>query len=119
MADAPAENQGLLASLKHPLRRRILRAMASRTPISPRELADALDEPLSSVSYHVRVLAENGVVKEVRRRQVRGATQHFYRWALKTKWAQMVLRETEDDAPKAKKKKAKGRQAKKRPKDKR
>lgn len=92
--------------------------MANRTPISPRELADALEEPLSSVSYHVRVLAENAAIKEVRRKQVRGATQHFYRWALKTKWAQTVLRETEDDVPKAKrKKKAKGKQAKKRPKD--
>jgi DNA-binding transcriptional ArsR family regulator len=120
MASEPTENQGILAALRHPLRRRILRAMADRTPISPRELADALEEPLSSVSYHVRVLAENGVVKEVRRRQVRGATQHFYRWALKTKWAQAVLRETEDDAPKpGRKKKSRGKQAKKRPKGKR
>jgi DNA-binding transcriptional ArsR family regulator len=118
MAGAHPENHGLLAALRHPLRRRILRAMANRIPISPRELADALDEPLSGVSYHVRVLAENGVVKEVRRKQVRGATQHFYRWALKAKWAKTVLRATEDDAPKPKrKKKPKGKQAKKRPKD--
>jgi DNA-binding transcriptional ArsR family regulator len=122
MADPLGENQGLLAALKHPLRRRILRVMADRKPISPRELAGALEEPLSTVSYHVRVLAENGVVKEVRRQQVRGATQHFYRWALKAKWAKTVLRATEGDAPKPKpkpkpKKKPKGKQAKKRPKD--
>ncbi len=30
---------------------------------------------------------------------MRGATQHFYRWALKSKWAQDVLRETKDDPP--------------------
>jgi DNA-binding transcriptional ArsR family regulator len=119
MADDPAENQGLLAALKHPLRRRILREMADRKPISPRELADALDESLSGVSYHVRVLAKTGVVKEVRRKQIRGATQHFYRWALKARWAQTVLRETDDDPSGGKRKKSpKGKRPKKPPKDK-
>jgi DNA-binding transcriptional ArsR family regulator len=124
MADNSAEHQGVLAALRHPLRRRILRAMADRKQTSPRELAEQLDEPLSNVSYHVRTLAELGAVKEVRRRQVRGATQHFYRWALKSKWAQDVLRETKDDPPKGKGKgtgkgKATGKKDEKKPKRKR
>jgi DNA-binding transcriptional ArsR family regulator len=120
MADDSAEHQGLLIALRHPLRRRILRTMADRKPISPRELAEELDESLSGVSYHVRILAKNGVVKEVQRKQVRGATQHFYRWALKAKWAQTVLRATEDDPPTVKrKKKPTSKRPKKQPKDKR
>ena len=48
-------------ALGHPLRRRILREMLDeRTRTSPRELAAELGEPLSNVSYHVRVLAECG-----------------------------------------------------------
>jgi DNA-binding transcriptional ArsR family regulator len=130
MADNSADHQAALAALRHPLRRRILRAMADRKQTSPRELAERLDEPLSNVSYHVRTLAEHGAVKEVRRRQVRGATQHFYRWALKSKWAQDILRETKDDVrdkppkPKGKgkgkvtgKKKPKRKRTRKRPKD--
>jgi DNA-binding transcriptional ArsR family regulator len=92
MAGGTSDNQELLAALKHPLRRRILRAMADKRRISPRELADRLDESLSNVSYHVRVLAENGAIEEVDSRQVRGATQHFYRCTLRAKWALTVLR---------------------------
>ena len=45
-------------SLKHELRRRILRVMSNEVPVSPRQLADLLGELLSNVSYHVRVLAD-------------------------------------------------------------
>jgi DNA-binding transcriptional ArsR family regulator len=102
MAGKGADNHALLAALRHPLRRRILRVMADKKPISPRELADRLEEPLSNVSYHVRVLAEHGVIEEVSTKQVRGAKQHFYRWALKAKWAIAVLRKSEGKPPKDK-----------------
>ncbi|HEX3173170.1 MAG TPA: helix-turn-helix domain-containing protein [Solirubrobacterales bacterium] len=92
MAGNGSDNHALLAALKHPLRREILRAMADRKPISPRELSDQLEESLSNVSYHVRVLAEYGVVEEIDSQQVRGATQHFYRCTLRAKWALTVLR---------------------------
>ena len=55
-----ADDNELLIALRHPLRRQILRAMASQAPISPREISDELREPLSNVSYHVRVLADCG-----------------------------------------------------------
>jgi DNA-binding transcriptional ArsR family regulator len=96
MAGEPPDNHTLISALKHPLRRRILRVMADRKPISPRELADRLEEPLSAVSYHVRVLSGHGLIEEVSRRRIRGATQHFYRWILKAKWAIAVLKEPED-----------------------
>jgi DNA-binding transcriptional ArsR family regulator len=102
MAGKEADNHALLAALNHPLRRTILRLMAGKKAISPRELADQMDEQLSTVSYHVRILARRGAVKEVSRKQVRGATQHFYRRTLKAKWAMTVLRERDKDPPKDK-----------------
>jgi DNA-binding transcriptional ArsR family regulator len=81
----------LLIALRHPLRREILKQMVGDKAISPRELATILERPLSNVSYHVRVLVECNVLTLVRTRQVRGSTQHFYRSAVKDKWAQAVL----------------------------
>ena len=95
MAGKSDDNHDLLAALRHPLRREILRVMIDRKPISPCELAKRLDLPISNVSYHVRVLAQRKVIKAAGEKQVRGATQHFYRWALKAKWAIQVLKATE------------------------
>lgn len=81
----------LLLALRHPLRRTILRTLIGDKPRSPRELADSLDEPLSNLSYHVRVLLDCGAVKLVRTRQVRGSTQHFYRSTVRVHWARTVL----------------------------
>jgi len=74
---APVES--LAAIVTHPLRRRIWYAMAEQRPISPRELADELREPVNDVAYHVRVLRDMGVIELAGTRPVRGATQHFYR----------------------------------------
>lgn len=72
-------NQALLGALKHPLRRLLLRHYVEAPEmLSPRELAPQTRQPLSSVSYHVRQLAEAGAVVLADERQVRGAVQHFY-----------------------------------------
>ena len=68
----------VVRALAHPLRVRILRILDERTA-SPRELAQELDAPLGNVSYHVRTLAQLGLIKLVRRRQRRGAVEHYYR----------------------------------------
>ncbi|HVV91422.1 MAG TPA: helix-turn-helix domain-containing protein [Solirubrobacterales bacterium] len=81
----------LLIALRHPLRREILRAMAARDPISPREISNALREPLSNVSYHVRVLADCGAVELVDTEPVRGSMQHFYSTTIDEPWALAVL----------------------------
>jgi DNA-binding transcriptional ArsR family regulator len=85
----------LFTALGHPLRRRILRKMIEEGgEISPRELALDLEQPLSALSYHVRVLAECDAIKLVRTKQIRGSTQHFYRPAIRAQWARTALRTT-------------------------
>ena len=96
MAPAPKAND-LFNALGHPLRRRILRKMLGEEgEVSPAELAEKLDEPLSALSYHVRVLAECRALKLVRTRKIRGSTQHFYRAVVKTDWALSALAATKD-----------------------
>ena len=86
----------LFTALGHPLRRRILRQMIGKNgETSPRDLAASLDQPLSALSYHVRVLAECGAIKLVRTKQIRGSTQHFYRPAVKAQWARTALKASE------------------------
>jgi DNA-binding transcriptional ArsR family regulator len=88
----------LFNALGHPLRRRILREMISmRGEVSPRELAAKLSEPLSALSYHVRVLAECEAIELVRTRQIRGSTQHFYRAVVKARWARAALEASKDN----------------------
>ena len=87
----PSSDNDLLVALRHPLRRRILREMGEDRAISPRELSEKLDEPLSNVSYHVRVLADCAVVTLVRTQPVRGSMQHFYSAAVEAPWARQVL----------------------------
>lgn len=86
-----SDDNNLLAALRHPLRRQILRLMASEEAISPRELAGLLEQPLSNVSYHVRVLADCEAVSLVRTIPVRGSMQHFYRTAVDAPWALEIL----------------------------
>jgi DNA-binding transcriptional ArsR family regulator len=86
-----SDDNDLLIALRHPLRREILREMAVEEEISPREIAASLDQPLSNVSYHVRVLAECSAITPVRTKPVRGSMQHFYRSAIEAPWARHVL----------------------------
>lgn len=81
----------LLVALGHPLRRCILKEMAAAESLSPRELSLALQQPLSNVSYHVRVLADHGAVTLVETKPVRGSVQHFYRCTVESPWARQAL----------------------------
>jgi DNA-binding transcriptional ArsR family regulator len=71
---------GLAKALSHPLRARILERLEHQTA-SPSELAQQLAAPLGNVSYHVRILAEAGLIELVRTTRRRGATEHHYRAA--------------------------------------
>lgn len=86
-----SDDNDLLLALRHPLRRDILREMIGKEAISPREVAGALDQPLSNVSYHFRVLADCGAVNLVGTKPVRGSMQHFYGISIETPWAREVL----------------------------
>lgn len=85
------DDNELLIALRHPLRRQILRAMVKQNPLSPREISDELKEPLSNVSYHVRVLADCGAAALVDTTPVRGSMQHFYSPRIDEPWALAVL----------------------------
>jgi DNA-binding transcriptional ArsR family regulator len=67
----------LVKALAHPLRVRILAILQSKTA-SPSEIAEELSMPLGNVSYHVRCLADFGLIRLVRRTPRRGAIEHHY-----------------------------------------
>jgi len=96
-----SDDNDLLVALRHPLRRRILREMAGEEAISPRQLSAALRQPLSNVSYHVRVLADCSAVTLVDTLPVRGSMQHFYRPAIEAPWARAVLGLADDESEKS------------------
>lgn len=75
----------LVRGLSHVLRQHILLATVQRE-ISPNELSKALDEGLSQVSYHVKVLREDcdGLIEQTRTEPRRGAVEHYYRASAKT-----------------------------------
>jgi DNA-binding transcriptional ArsR family regulator len=65
--------------LQHPLRKRLLRLYVEAKEMrSPKELTVPVDQPVSNVGYHVRVLAEHGAVELVAEQQRRGSVEHFY-----------------------------------------
>jgi DNA-binding transcriptional ArsR family regulator len=72
-------------ALAHVLRQHILLA-AVQGEVSPSELSKALNEGLSQVSYHVKVLREDcdGIIEETRTEPRRGAVEHYYRATAKT-----------------------------------
>jgi DNA-binding transcriptional ArsR family regulator len=97
-----SDDNDLLMALRHPLRRQILRTMGAEKAISPRQISRALGQPLSNVSYHVRVLADRGTIALVNTKPVRGSMQHFYRTAIDAPWARQVLGfDGEGDGPAA------------------
>ncbi len=65
----------------HPLRISILEVLAldGGRVLSPSDLSHELQMPLSNVNYHVTELYKSGLVELAFKRQVRGATEHFYR----------------------------------------
>jgi DNA-binding transcriptional ArsR family regulator len=64
-------------ALGHPVRHRIVNVLRQR-PATLRQLASALGLAKGTVSFHVRVLREAGIVKLAETQQVRGGTeQHF------------------------------------------
>jgi DNA-binding transcriptional ArsR family regulator len=80
-ASLPVNWERLARATAHPLRVSILEIVGidgGRT-MSPSDLCRELQIPLSNTNYHVTELAKAGLIELVRERQVRGATEHFYR----------------------------------------
>jgi DNA-binding transcriptional ArsR family regulator len=81
--------------LSHPVRTQCLTVLTDRIA-SPREISEIIDEDLSNVSYHVRVLDELGLIELVSEEPVRGAVAHFYKAVERPllsneQWEQMPL----------------------------
>jgi DNA-binding transcriptional ArsR family regulator len=72
----------MMKALSHPVRARALTVLNERVA-SPSELAAEQEEAVGYVAYHVRVLREMELIELVKSRQVRGATEHFYRGTIK------------------------------------
>jgi Helix-turn-helix domain len=77
----PVNWECLARSTAHPLRISILEilGMDGGRTLSPSELSLELQIPLSNTNYHVTELAKAKLIVLARQRQVRGATEHFYR----------------------------------------
>ncbi len=71
-------DQRLVKALAHPLRVEILTILNERMA-SPNELSKELDEGLSQVSYHVKVLKDYQCIELVKTEPRRGAVEHYYR----------------------------------------
>ena len=91
-----SEMDELLKALEHSMRRAILREIDDEDLLSPSEAAPLMEDSVSNVSYHFRTLAGAGLAELVEEKQVRGATQHFYRRTLKRPWVRKLLEEPED-----------------------
>lgn len=77
----PLDWEHLARATAHPLRISILEILGldgGRT-LSPSDLSQELQIPLSNTNYHVTELAKAGLIELTGQRQVRGATEHFYR----------------------------------------
>lgn len=88
-------HEKLVKGLSHPVRTQCLTVLTERVA-SPREIAEALDEDLSNVSYHVRVLSELELIELVSEEPVRGAVAHYYKAVERPllsseQWEQMPL----------------------------
>jgi DNA-binding transcriptional ArsR family regulator len=77
----PVNWEKLARATAHPLRVSTLEILGidGGRVLSPSDLSRELQIPLSNTNYHVTELAKAGLIELVRERQVRGATEHFYR----------------------------------------
>src|SRR4051812_48251510 len=80
-ASIPVDWERLARATAHPLRVSILEILGldGGRVLSPSDLSRELQIPLSNTNYHVTELAKSDLIELVRERQVRGATEHFYR----------------------------------------
>ncbi len=73
----PVEER-LMKALSHPLRIQIL-TLVNERPWSPNELSKELEEGLSQVSYHVKVLRDFKLIELTNTEPRRGAVEHYYK----------------------------------------
>ncbi|GLX48201.1 transcriptional regulator [Streptomyces hygroscopicus subsp. hygroscopicus] len=70
--DRRIRDVGTLKALAHPLRARLYRALTLARTATASQLAEQVDEAVSLVSYHLRKLAEHGLIEEAERQRADG-----------------------------------------------
>jgi DNA-binding transcriptional ArsR family regulator len=77
----PVDWERLARATAHPVRVSILEVLGldGGRVLSPTDISRELQIPLSNTNYHVTELANANLIELVGQRQVRGATEHFYR----------------------------------------
>lgn len=69
----------LIDALHHSSRRRILRALhSSGDAHSPVQLSKMIDEDISNIDYHLKILVSLGAAVKTGERPVRGARENFF-----------------------------------------
>lgn len=66
-----------LQALSDPLRLRLVQVF-SREPLTPKQAAAQLGEPVSKLYHHVTLLEGLGLIEVVKTKQVRGTTERYY-----------------------------------------
>jgi DNA-binding transcriptional ArsR family regulator len=94
----PVNWERLARATAHPLRVSILEILGidGGRVLSPSDLSRELQIPLSNTNYHVTELAKSGLIELVRERQVRGATEHFYRLPAEDRKAQPEVEDKQE-----------------------
>ena len=97
----PVNWERLARATAHPLRVSILEILGidGGRVLSPSDLSRELQIPLSNTNYHVTELAKAGLIELVRERQVRGATEHFYRLPVAEKASRVETRKEATEEP--------------------
>jgi predicted transcriptional regulator len=98
-SDGGASVGSVITALNHPIRRTILRRFLDGPPTSPVGLAREMDGSLNLIAYHVKILAQNGVVRQVKTEQRRGALEHFFEPSLGShaEWVEEILALPDND----------------------
>lgn len=72
-------DERIAKALNHKTRTQILAHLHDKGAMAPVELEEIMDEVLTNIAYHCRVLRKYGCIEVAQRKQVRGATRTRYR----------------------------------------
>lgn len=91
----PPSSSELISAVRHPTRRKILRAFVDGplASASADELADALEQPVAQVGYHLKTLARCEILRLSQEGDRNDPEEHHYGWTLdlEADWLRVVL----------------------------
>lgn len=91
---APSSSQ-LMSAVRHPLRRRILRAFLDGSVDCPTagQLAEMMNQRAGEVAYHLKALAQCDILRPVQNGDRENPSEPHHRWTLDVEadWLRVVL----------------------------